>query len=350
MYKLSRPVEVFFLLALSSALSHFGNIYRPGAIRPLLASSPVLLSLVLMVLNGIVATGLNGIVATGLNGIVATRLNGIVATRLNGIVATRLNGIVATRLLFIMTILRMDCHNVIRSIFVSRLNYYLVNVEVSKNNRFKSPTFDLLNAYSKLGLLNLVEKMANGSTPLIGKKKWSNCVWERAWRLGDAYWIAVNALNPECSMLTKILGKTRYLTWWIHADAHPYDIRMCETMSRNVCRKRLLKADDYRLKGSPYSKRTCVQCDMFVPEDIRHVVMNCPAVDLIRRKMYQEIYKISPRLEDIIQENPSEILGWLLGGDIPGMDLDAMTPIWRISGASIVEMYLFFTKGRSGIG
>ena len=292
---------------------------------------------------------LNGIVATGPNGIVATRLNGIVATRLNGIVATRLNGIVATRLLFIMTILRMDCHNVIRSIFVSRLNYYLVNVEVSKNNRLKRSTFDLLNACSKLGLLNLVEKMANGSTPLIGKKKWSNCVWERAWRL-DAYWIAVNALNPECSMLTKILGKTRYLTWWIHADAHPYDIRMCETMSRIVCRKRLLKADDYRLKGSPYSKRTCVQCDMFVPEDIRHVVMNCPAVDLIRRKMYQEIYKISPRLEDIIQENPSEILGWLLGGDIPGMDLDTMTPIWRISGASIVEMYLFFTKSRSGIG
>ena len=66
--------------------------------------------------------------------------------------------ILIKKLLFIMTILRMDCHNVIRSIFVSRLNYYLVNVEVNKNNRFKSPTFDLLNACSKLGLLNLVEK------------------------------------------------------------------------------------------------------------------------------------------------------------------------------------------------
>ena len=89
---------------------------------------------------------------------------------------------------------------------------------------------------------------------------------------------------------------------------------------------------------------------MFVPEDIRHVVLQCLSVVLIRREMYQEIYKISPRLKDIIQENPSEILGWLLGGDIPGIEIDTMTSIWRISGSSIVEMYLFITKGRSGVG
>ena len=75
------------------------------------------------------------------------------------------------KLLFIMTLLRTDAQNVIRTIFVSRLNHYIANLEISNANRFKSPTFDLLNACSKLGLLNLVENMADGSTPPYVEKE-----------------------------------------------------------------------------------------------------------------------------------------------------------------------------------
>ena len=35
-------------------------------------------------------------------------------------------------------------------------------------------------------------------------------------------------------------------------------------------------------------------CEYVVLEDIKHIVMQCPAVDVIRIKMYQEINTILP--------------------------------------------------------
>ena len=42
-------------------------------------------------------------------------------------------------------------------------------------------------------------------------------------------------------------------------------------------------------------------CDFFFLEDIKHAVMQCPVVGVIRIKMYKEIDKILPEFDDISQ-------------------------------------------------
>ena len=135
----------------------------------------------------------------------------------------------------------------------------------------------------------------------------------------------------------------------MHADKHPDDMKMCGITTRIVCRISLLNSDDYSLNGSPYSVRTCTMCDFFFLEDIKHTVMQCPVVGVIRIKMYKEIDKILQEFDDISQKNPSEVLGWLLGGESTEIESETMANIWQISGTFISEMYSLVSEGASGI-
>ena len=247
--------------------------------------------------------------------------------------------IMIKKLLFVMTILKMDNTNVIRSIFELRLDAYFNDIEFGKQNPHKSPTFEALNACLKLTLLETVRLMTKGETPLLGKKRWSDIIWERAWRLDDAFYRSITPLNPECNLVSNVLGCSRYMFWWSHSDSHPYDIKMCESMARIVCRSSLLKSDDYRLKGSFFSNRTCTMCDMFVLEDIRHLVMQCPATQDMRSYMFKDINNWVPGFDALCREHPDDILVWLLGGQVPTVDLDVMETLWQISGTYIAMMY-----------
>ena len=89
--------------------------------------------------------------------------------------------------------------------------------------------YTISNACHRLGLLVAVVATTGGNASLSGKKKWSNMVWECAWSLGDAYWNSISVFNPECTLLNRSLGNTRYLFLWTHSDNHPYDMKMCKT-------------------------------------------------------------------------------------------------------------------------
>ena len=243
------------------------------------------------------------------------------------------------KLLFVMTILRMDNLKVINIIFIDRLKVYFDKTERCKVNKYKSPTFDVLNACHKLGLLNIVKDMALGDAPLIGKKRWSNMVWENAWRLDDGYWKSIMTLNSECSLLSRVIGASRYLYWWFLSDKTPWVMKMCETLTKIVCRTSLLKADDARLEGSLFSYRTCTMCDHYTLENIEHIIMQCPAV---RIKMYQDIYRVCPRFETLCQEHPGLVLAWLLGRQPDELSFETMEYVWEISGC-----YVLYDRKRS---
>ena len=111
-------------------------------------------------------------------------------------------------------------------------------------------------------------------------------------------------------------------------------------MAKIVCHSSRLKCDDVRLKGMTASHRTCLNCDMYAIEDIRHIIMQCPSVDKIRREMCKGIYEINNGLERKFIEYPEEVFHWLLGRSIEGMNRDDMVNIWKTSGSHINSMYL----------
>ena len=254
------------------------------------------------------------------------------------------------KLLFVMTILRMESLKIINIIFIDRLKVYCDQIERCRVNQHRSPTFDILNACHKLGLLNTVRDMALGKIPLIGKKRWSGLIWERAWRLDDGYWKSIITLNPVCDMLSRVIGNSRYLYWWYLSDKNPWLMRTCETMSKIVCRTSLLKSDDTRLEGCLASFRTCNMCDLYATENIEHIILQCPAVNDIRVKMYQDINRLVPSFEIECRQHPGQIVPWLLGRQPTNIRFEEMEFVWEISGCYVSEMYYVTVRGRTGVG
>ena len=71
--------------------------------------------------------------------------------------------ILVKKLLFVMTIVRMESHNVIKHIFLARLETFLNDRQRCCVNEFDSPVFGILNACAKLGLSHQVNAMMKGT-------------------------------------------------------------------------------------------------------------------------------------------------------------------------------------------
>ena len=94
-------------------------------------------------------------------------------------------------------------------------------------------------------------------------------------------------------------------------------VKMCETMSRIICHASLLKKDDFRLKGSTMSHKTCIMCDRYCIGDIIHIISQCPYYHKERTEMNNEIYKKCPKAKDVFERNSENTIFYLLGRDIP---------------------------------
>ena len=78
---------------------------------------------------------------------------------------------------------------------------------------------------------------------------------------------------------------------------------------------------------------------MFEIENINHILMQCPAVEAQRTDMYHALYSLDARIEPLMENNPSLVLGWLLGGAIDVLNEQVMSEFWITSGSAIYHMY-----------
>ena len=125
--------------------------------------------------------------------------------------------------------------------------------------------------------------------PLCQKIRWSDTVWQIAWKLDDCYWKSTALLYNINDLLICTIGKPLYLNWWFLADNLHHLQRMCETMANLVCHTSLLKDDDIRLNDGSYSQTVCSRCDLVIRETIKHLVMQCPSNEDRRLIMLGEI-------------------------------------------------------------
>ena len=254
------------------------------------------------------------------------------------------------KLIFILTILKMDPTNIIRQIFGLRFATFCENPRNGRTNKYRSPIFDLLNVAISFGLFNVIQEMINGTSPIVSKTAWSKIIWERAWRLDDADWSASNFLFKDNDLLALTVGKTRYLSWWYISDMDYRYIKMCETMAKIICHTSRLKRDDFRLKGSPMSTRTCTMCNMYCIEDILHLLTQCPFYHEDRDNMYKEIFKECPNAAKSFEEYRGETPYFLLGRRIPLWEDNELLRLWCISGKAICHMYNKAVNTRTGVG
>ena len=112
-------------------------------------------------------------------------------------------------------------------------------------------------------------------------------------------------------------------------------------MAKIVCKTSLLKTDDYRLKKEAPSTRRCSECDLYRLEDARHMILECPALQDIRTKMFLSVNKVENKYGASILDR-GDILQYLLGKQCPDISPE-MNLEFNISCAR-------FINWRTGIG
>ena len=254
------------------------------------------------------------------------------------------------KLLFLLTIIRMDNTHRIKMVLMERVTKFLNDLRAGDLNIYGSPTFDLLKVCIKFGVLEEVVNMLMGNTAIVPKTTWSKKVWDRAWVLDDAFWQTSFIMNRDNELLYETVGRSQYLTWWAVSDKWPNTIRMCETLAKIVCKASRLKSDDFRLRDSTHSMMVCEGCDMFTVESMSHLLMQCPSTTDKRNRMFGKINEVYPQFDANCMEEPGEVFNWLLGKPIPGVDIDLMYEIWKISGYCILDIYMCTLNQRAGIG
>ena len=84
-------------------------------------------------------------------------------------------------------------------------------------------------------------------------------------------------------------------------------MRMCETMAKLVSHASRLKGDDIRLKGLVPSHKACSECDLYLKEDLFHMVMQCPSFERTRCEMYNELSMLDQRIDNVIADRPHDV-------------------------------------------
>ena len=192
--------------------------------------------------------------------------------------------------------------------------------------------------------------MALGNSNVMGKKVWSKKVWDRAWALDDAYRLSTCTVFRNNDLLSNTIGKSQYLNWWWLADNLPSYQGLSETMAKLVCHASRLKCDDIRYRGTSGSSLICTQCYMGMPENVAHLIMQCPAFEGERRKMHNRIFTIDSECETKFRESPEQVFYWLMGKTVEGFELERMAKIWIIAGQSITKIYYEVLNAREGVG
>ena len=251
------------------------------------------------------------------------------------------------KLLFVHSILSRGVDDVTRSIFVQRAKKYFEDIELCSMNTCRSHVYDLLNTASTFGILDDVESMVYRGI-LWSKAHWRDKLWRRAWQLEDVYWCIKTRCHNSLGLLSDVCVNTRYIVWWQIADRFPQLMRDCEVMVKVLCHASLLRVDDVRLKRLPIAAKFCTLCDLGSLDDAKHMVLQCPMLQLKRTEMFIEIEALLMRYDYDVNHLDENIFLNLMGKPAADIPQDVMYDVWLISVRYIASMYRM--KLRQGIG
>ena len=258
--------------------------------------------------------------------------------------------IYAKKMLFIRTILTMPNDMIHKVVFLKRLHDFDNNIDKACENKYFSPTFDLLRVSMIFRMYDMVLRMANG-THVYSKLAWKKIVWTNAWKIDDEEWNYTSALFNDTHYLYNTTPGIKYpVVWWDIANLRSDLIPMCETMSKLVCRASELKSDDFNTKNQTHSVRACSLCDNFYEENVEHLILQCAFNHDIRSLMMEDVSRLCTMTGQNITEGDHNILYILLGKSINGCVWEEMVPIWITAGLAISEMYRRILLERAGVG
>ena len=219
--------------------------------------------------------------------------------------------------------------------------------ENGRENIHGSVVFDLLNVANTFGMLADVINMVRRGL-MWTKFEWKKKVWQRAWELDRRFWQVHTLCHQSLNLLSSICKVPEYLIWWQMADDNHQMMKRCETIVKLISHASLLKVDDVRLRGASSFSKFCVDCDLGVVDDIRHLVLQCPKWQTGRTEMMNEIENIPDGRGVALLNSQCDLVIALLGGIDNVYTYEQKVRILTISAECITNVY--HEKVKEGVG
>ena len=74
-------------------------------------------------------------------------------------------------------------------------------------------------------------------------------------------------------------------------------------MAKLVCNASMLKSDDLSLRKETYGARMCIEYELEIEENVKHIVMQCPVFENSRKNMLQRIEDLPNDIGSTVQVN-----------------------------------------------
>ena len=81
--------------------------------------------------------------------------------------------------------------------------------------------------------------------------------------------------------------------------------------------------------------KVCTACDLYIVEDLRHVIMQCLSTEYLHTQMFCELNKISEGVKTLMRDNCAESFEWIMGKEMTNVDRDTMYTVWAVAGEFI---------------
>ena len=207
-------------------------------------------------------------------------------------------------------------------------------------NPFDSPLLDSYNASIDVGLGPQLISMVNG-TKFFSNEQWKKLVWERVWHVQTAECKCHTLSLKSLDLIKHEEGMPKYSTWWQIANLKHDLTRQCEHVIKLICHASRLKSDDYRLKDTNRTQRMCEMCNEYAIEDVEHVLMRCPALEVHRAPILCKIHTLCDNL------SYKETFEVLLGATPEGYDFESML-VLRVEICTFIKrVYMIVIKSRT---
>ena len=259
------------------------------------------------------------------------------------------NFIYVKKLLFLRTIIFRDENCIYKKILKLRADSFNRNMRKGIDNMYDSPIYDFLRISIMYDLHDEVMRMIYGIR-IYSKPEWKKTVWAAAWKVEREDWLYRLAIHKSIITINKVSGDIYYLVWWLLSDMVPRLTRECELMAKFVCKCSRLKAHDGWFKTASRIDKVCQLCTDNEVENVEHIILRCPELNIIRSKMFDRINDLENGLGRYILVNSDNILDTILGKPIDGVVIEHMMLFWEIVCSHVYIMYISVLKARQGIG
>ena len=129
------------------------------------------------------------------------------------------------------------------------------------------------------------------------------------------------------------------LIWWELCDLYPVLIPYCETMVKLICGASSLKSDNYQYRSDNTRRVYCDLCQNLAIEDIEHLIMQCPSLQDIRTKMFEDLSIIAIEYRTQVFNTGENIIHVLLGKIPTRFDPEFTYKFMRIVCICVHKMY-----------